>query len=209
MRPAIFYSYSGCSFGDIVSPITGLDEHGDLLSGADLVRVKRGPEKVAVFFLLRFSFLFESQKCLGAVLPQQKTVGLLVEFCFDLRDVSRIRTAGVKFKKGVITKGAIIPKCGLIQHVIKKIRVRGIERIAGLARRCRSAPCEHHTVGLIIGDLAASARLRITLPVIRVTVAFGMDDAADVHGVRRLPPGPVSYTHLDHGRNAGRPASGL
>ena len=51
MRPAIFYSYSGCSFGDILSPITGLDEHGDLLSGADLTRVKRGPEKIAVRLL--------------------------------------------------------------------------------------------------------------------------------------------------------------
>ena len=48
IRFALFCSLSGCSFGDIVFPVTGLDEHGDLLSGADLARVKGGPEKVAV-----------------------------------------------------------------------------------------------------------------------------------------------------------------
>ena len=36
---------------NIVVPVTGLDEHGDLLSGADLFRVKGGPEKVAVRLL--------------------------------------------------------------------------------------------------------------------------------------------------------------
>jgi len=51
MRFALFCSLSGCSFGDIVVPVTGLDEHGDLLSGADLFRVKGGPEKVAVRLL--------------------------------------------------------------------------------------------------------------------------------------------------------------
>ena len=89
MRFALFCSLSGCSFGDIVFPVTGLDEHGDFRSGADLTRVKRGPEKIAVFFLLRFSFLFESQKCPGAVLPQQKTVARAFFECFfDLRDVA-------------------------------------------------------------------------------------------------------------------------
>ena len=36
---------------DILYPLTGLDEHGDFRSGADLTRVKRGPEKIAVRLL--------------------------------------------------------------------------------------------------------------------------------------------------------------
>ena len=63
-------------------------------------------------------------------------------------------------------------------------------------------------MGLIIGDLAASARLRITLPVIRVTVAFGMDDAADGHGVRRLPPG-LLLLQIDRDGDAGISKQGL
>lgn len=84
----------------------------------------------------------------------------------------------------------------------------GVERIAGIARRCRSALCEHHTVGLIIGDHAGPVRRGITLPVIRVTVAFGMDDAADVHGVRRLPPG-LLLLQIDRDGDAGISKQGL
>ena len=51
LYPLAVCSPSGCSFGDIVFPVTGLDEHGDFRSGADLTRVKRGPEKIAVRLL--------------------------------------------------------------------------------------------------------------------------------------------------------------
>ena len=46
------------------------------------------------------------------------------------------------------------------------------------------------------------------LPVIRVTDAFGMDDAADVHGVRRLPPG-LLLLQLDRDGDAGISKQGL
>ena len=63
-------------------------------------------------------------------------------------------------------------------------------------------------MGLIVGDLAASARLRITLPVIRVTPAFEMDDAADVHGVHRLPPG-LLLLQIDRAGDIGLSKQGL
>ena len=63
-------------------------------------------------------------------------------------------------------------------------------------------------MGLIIGDLAGPVRLRITLPVIRVTGAIGMDDAADVHGVHRLPPG-LLLLQIDRDGDMGISKQGL
>ena len=63
-------------------------------------------------------------------------------------------------------------------------------------------------MGLIIGDLAGPVRRGITLPVIRVTDAFGMDDAADVHGVHRLPPG-LLLLQIDRDGDMGISKQGL
>ena len=134
-------------------------------------------------------------------------------------DLSNIE--GGEFDEGLVSSGqresnskfgffpiGTCPVIDFIQHLTKKLRVRGIERIAGLDRRCRSVPFEHHTVDLIIGDHAVSVRRRIALPVIRVTVVFGMDDAADVHGIYRLPPG-LLLLQLDRDGDIGISKQGL
>ena len=63
-------------------------------------------------------------------------------------------------------------------------------------------------MGLIIGDHAGPVRRGITLPVIRVALVFGMDDAADVHGIYRLPPG-LLLLQLDRDGDIGISKQGL
>ena len=46
---------TGRGFGNIIFSVTGLDDYGDALSGADFVRVQRGPEEIPLCLLPIFS----------------------------------------------------------------------------------------------------------------------------------------------------------
>ena len=46
---------AGRGFGNIIFSVTGLDDHGDALSGADFVSVQRGPEEIPLCLLSIFS----------------------------------------------------------------------------------------------------------------------------------------------------------
>lgn len=43
--------FAGYGFGNIIFSVTGLDDYGDALSGADFVSVQRGPEEIPLCFL--------------------------------------------------------------------------------------------------------------------------------------------------------------
>ena len=71
---AVFRPLAGRGFGNIVLPVPGLDDHGNFLSGPDLIRVQGCPKEISVCLFPVYS---AAEKSPGAVRLLQKTVTLL------------------------------------------------------------------------------------------------------------------------------------
>ena len=82
---ALAFPLSGRGVGNIVFPITGLNNHGDFHAAADIIRVERGPEEIALAFPAVIGI---SQKCPGAVFLLQEAVVQLLKLLLKRGDVA-------------------------------------------------------------------------------------------------------------------------
>ena len=139
-------SLTGLGFGNIIFPVTGLNNYGDFISGPDLIRVQRCPEKIPICFL-SLSSVAKIGPC--AIRLLQKTVIQLINRFGNGWNILRIRTSGVKLKVCIGFYAAVFPKICIVQN-LEEIRYVCVKRVFRFRWIGFSAPSENDSVIFMI-----------------------------------------------------------